>query len=68
MALRVQGYPRNAWSPIHTEDLGPVYAAIIAADAAVVKGQAFNVCGDAPVDNGMVATAVAKVRMKQQTL
>ncbi len=57
----VQGSPRCAWSPIHVEDLGRAYAAIIAAEAAAVKGQAFNVCGDEPVDNGMVASAVAKV-------
>ena len=58
-----QGSPRCAWSPIHLEDLGPVYAAVIAADPAAVKGQAFNVCGDDAVDNGMVAAAVANVRV-----
>jgi nucleoside-diphosphate-sugar epimerase len=68
MRLCVQGSPRVAWSPIHVEDLGPVYAAIIAADAAAVKGQAFNVCGDEAVDNGMVAAAVAKVRLLHKTL
>jgi nucleoside-diphosphate-sugar epimerase len=45
-----------------------VYAAIIAADAAAVKGQAFNVCGDEAVDNGMIAAAVAKVRLLHKTL
>ena len=64
----MQGSPRVAWSPIHVEDLGPVYAAVVAADPAAVKGQAFNVCGDEAVDNGMVAAAVAKVRLLHKTL
>jgi len=59
--IQAKGSPRVAWSPIHVEDLGPVYAAVVAADPAAVKGQAFNVCGDEAVDNGMVAAAVAKV-------
>ena len=63
-----QGSPRVAWSPIHLEDLGPVYAAVISADPSAVKGQAFNVCGDELVDNGMVAAAVAKVPLAHQPM
>ena len=59
--IQAKGAPRIAWSPIHLEDLGPAYAAVISAEPSAVKGQAFNVCGDELVDNGMVAAAVAKV-------
>ena len=58
--IQAKGSPRIAWSPIHLDDLGPAYAAVISADPVAVKGQAFNVCGDDLVDNGMVADAVAK--------
>jgi len=59
--IQAKGAPRVAWSPIHLEDLGPAYAAVISAEPSAVKGQAFNVCGDEKVDNGMVAAEVAKV-------
>jgi len=59
--IQAKGSPRIAWSPIHLDDLGSAYAAVISADPVAVKGQAFNVCGDDLVDNGMVADAVAKV-------